>query len=55
MLTIENLTLIRKKDLTALAENTSFSVAAGAHMALISQVCTREARLAENGLEIREI
>ena len=37
MLTIENLTLTHKKDLTALAENVSFSVSPGERLALIGE------------------
>ena len=37
MLTIQNLTLIHKKDLTTLAENVTFSVAPGERLALIGE------------------
>ena len=37
MLTIQNLTLVHKKDLTTLAENVSFSVQPGERLALIGE------------------
>ena len=55
MLTIRNLTLTHKKDLSVLIENLSFTVNPGERIAVshdrlfIGNVCTREARLAENG------